>query len=379
MRVILVGPTYPYRGGIAHHTQFLDQALQELGHQTMVISFQRQFPALLYPGKTDKDPSHRQVQANTQYLLDPIKPLTWLQAARTIAAIQPDLVAFQWWTTFWGIPFAFLSSQLRRKEIPCVYIIHNVLPHEARPWDAWLARQALSRGAAFLAQTSQEKARLLALIPGANAKVCAIPIYKMATPDKPSRSQARQRLGLPDEEMALLFFGLVRPYKGLHYLLEAMGILRQAGIQPFLIIAGEFWQDKNSYLRQIQDLQLSQQVQIEDRYIPDEEVEWYFSAADLLVAPYVGGTTQSAVAKLGRGFNIPMIITEEVAHSFGKSPPYGVRVVPAADSQALAQAIQAACENPQLIKELPPIAVDEWEAFAQVLLSTLCPQPGKQL
>jgi glycosyltransferase involved in cell wall biosynthesis len=380
MKIVLVGPVYPYRGGIAHHTHFLDSALQALNQQTWIVSFKRQYPAWLYPGKSDQDPSSKAKPANAWYLLDPLYPWTWLQAAQKIVETRPDLVVVQWWTTFWSFPFAFIARYLKRQNIPVVYIIHNVIPHEARLWDRWLARLALEPAKAFVAQTEAEKQKLHSLLPQAKIEVCPIPIYALPASDLPDQASARKQLGLPEREACLLFFGLVRPYKGLRYLLEALSILRENVLKPHLMIAGEFWEDKNLYLRQIKTFQLSDQIHIFDRYIPDEEVALYFIAADFLVAPYIQGTTQSAIASIARGFGLPMIITQEVQRGLSQSDPLVSQVVPAEDAKSLAAAIRAALSEEKARPTNPPgaflpSAEEEWKRFAQVLLTFI---PGQE-
>lgn len=379
MKIVLLGPIYPYRGGIAHHTYFLDAALQKSSCQTQVISFARQYPAWLYPGKTDKDPSQKIKPSNAAYILDPFYPWTWLQAARMIFDARPNLVVFQWWTTFWSIPFTFIARYLIRRGIPIVYIIHNVVPHEARPWDIWLARLALSNANALLAQTGQEKEKLLSIVPNAIVDTYPIPMYRLPVDEMPGQSTARKRFGIPENDTCLLFFGLVRPYKGLRYLVDALGLLKENGIMPHLIIAGEFWENKSVYLRQIEERQMEQQIHIFDHYIPDEEVVWYFAAADLFVAPYVQGTTQSAAAAIARSFGMPMIITEEVAHGLDQTAPTIIQVVPPGNAPALADAIQEALNRLELHRQgkspaetsqakIRALADEEWRQFAQMIL-----------
>jgi glycosyltransferase involved in cell wall biosynthesis len=338
-RITLIGPVWPYRGGIALHTTLTARALRQRGYPLQVISFRRQYPQWLYPGATDRDQSQEAIKTEAKYLLDPLSPLSWTRTAKAIAASQPDLVAIQWWTTFWSLPYAVLARLLRRKGCRLAYIIHNVLPHEAKPWDRWLARLALSPAQAFIVHTEAEKARLLDLLPGCDARVTPLPILGVFSGQAPDQAEARRALSLPSEEPILLFFGFVRPYKGLGVLLQALGILRQQGVRPYLAIAGEFWHDKQAYLEQIERLGLGDQVRVEDRYIPNEELGLWFSAADAAVAPYIEGTTQSAVASLLMGFGLPLILSEQVAQGVRETNLHNLIVVPTGDADALARAI----------------------------------------
>jgi glycosyltransferase involved in cell wall biosynthesis len=347
MNIIVIGPVYPFRGGIAHTTTLLSSALSQRYH-TQVISFRRQYPGWLYPGQSDRDPSQQPLRINAEYLLDPLYPWTWWQTAAVIAHQKPDLVIIQWWTTFWAPAYAVMGSLLRRKGVKLIFLVHNVLPHETRVWDKWLARLALGQGQGFLVLTGRERDRLHALMPGASACVIALPVFPICTGETISREEARRRLNLPEGMPVALFFGLVRPYKGLRYLIEAIARLRDQGRMVYLVVAGEFWEDKGAYQHQIKTLGLANQVRIEDRYIPNEEVGLYFSAADVFVAPYVEGT-QSAVVKVALGFDIPIVISQAISSpELVADTALRLYWVPPKDAEALAGAIASSlCETTQ--------------------------------
>lgn len=345
MKLILIGPVYPYRGGIAHYTTQLAQALQAEGHACEVISFKRQYPGWLYPGGSDKDPSQTVKQIDAEYLIDSFYPWTWRQTLRVVLEKKPDLVLFQWWTTFWALPFGCLASWLRRGGVPVAYLVHNVLPHEVRPWDRWMAKLALSPADGFIVQTQREIERLLSLLPGARIEISPHPAYTILTSQRVDKMRARQMLGLPESQTMLLFFGIVRPYKGLKYLIEALAILKTSGLNPFLLVAGDFWEARSEYEKQIEALGLSGQVRLDNRYIPDEQAALMFSAADMLVAPYVGGT-QSGVAGMAQGFSLPLIVTEQIAAGMAEDMLGLVKVVPPGDADALAEAIQEWMSTP---------------------------------
>ncbi|MFC2042748.1 glycosyltransferase [Chloroflexota bacterium] len=362
MNITLVGPVYPFRGGIAHFNTLLARALKNHGHHTQVISFKKQYPNWLYPGRSDQDPSKRPLRVDAEFLLDPFCPWTWHQTAERILQVQPDFVVIHWWTTFWAVPFAALSAFLRRKHILTVYLIHNVTPHEKKTWDPWLARLALSKGDAFLVQTHQEKQHLLYLMPDARVKVSQHPVYSIFTESRIPKDQAKKRLGLTEESPIILFFGIVRKYKGLKYLLEALALLRDQEVKTYLVIAGEFWEDIAIYTRQIEDLNLSNLVRIDDRYVPNEEVTLLLSAADLMVAPYVHGT-QSGAAEVALGSGLPLIVTDIVAQGIPERNKDKITVVPAADSSALASAIKNLIQKPNTEESICITADDDWDVF----------------
>ena len=363
MKVTLIGPVYPYRGGIAHYNASLAQALVDAGHTVRLISFRRQYPSRLYPGKSDKDPSTEPLSFPAEYILDPIYPWTWLHAARTIGRDLPDLVVFHWWTTFWAPAYAILAYLLRQKGLRLAYLIHNVLPHEARPWDRLMARRTLTQGHAFIVQTPQEQKRLLAIIPQANVKFCTLPMYRPFSDQVITKTEAREQLSLPGRNIILLCFGIVRPYKGLKILIEAMASVPEP---VHLIVAGEFWEDKTAYLRQIEELHLSKQVTILDRYIPNEEAHRLFSAADALIAPYVDGT-RSAAAGVALGYKLPLIVTDIVAAGIDPVNHPRLQVVPAGDAAALTPAISSFVERLPALAE-PTLSIpDDWGKLVNVI------------
>ena len=290
MKISLIGPVYPYRGGIAHYTTSLSKALKSNGHDLQLVSFKRQYPSFLYPGKSDKDPSANPVRLDAQYLLDPLYPWTWQKSARTILNYNPDLVLMQWWTTFWGPAFTGLSYWLHHA-VPIAFLIHNVLPHETKPWDFWFARLALSNGSAFIVQAPHEQEKLKAIIPNARVSYCKHPVYQRFSNQVVSKEDACKELGLPVSRPLLLFFGIIRPYKGLKIMLEA---LSQTDADFHLVVAGEFWEEVEIYNQQIRDLGLSERVTVINRYIPNEDAHLLFSAANVFVAPYLGGQQSGA-------------------------------------------------------------------------------------
>lgn len=366
MRFSLIGPVYPYRGGIAHYNSLLNQALNDNDHLTQIVSFKRQFPQWLYPGKSDKDPSKFPIVPNANYILDPFYPWTWVNCIQMVSNFQPNLVAIQWWTTFWAIPFGTISSRLRRYGKRIVYLIHNVLPHESRIWDPFLAKFALGNSDNYIVQSQQELNRIVKLIPDANAEICPLPVFPIFSAGNISQQEARNKLNIPPDLPVLLFFGIVRKYKGLDVLIDAIGLLYNDQNPAYLLITGEFWEPISQYQEQIKLLGIDDRIRIEDRYIPDEEVSIYFSAADVLVAPYTGGT-QSAVAKAAIGFGLPIIVTEHLADGIGKEHSNYVKVVPAGDAHALAMAIKAQFIQSVNTAKFKNPAKDDWNDIVSLL------------
>lgn len=339
MRFVLIGPVYPYRGGIAHYTTMLYRALQQRGHEVLLVSFKRQYPLWLFPGHSDKDPSQEPLEVQAaRYWIDSLNPVTWLTTFGRIRRYRPHTVILQWWVTFWTpvwLVLGILHRLFLRKTL--VIICHNVLPHEVRWWDRWLARLALRWGTRFIVQSVEEKRKLQTLIPSAKVDIVPHPVYDMFAEQRIAKEEARRQLGLPLDASVLLFFGVVRKYKGLQDLLAALPEIRDHLGRVILVVAGEFWDDKQPYLAMIERLGIQDSVRIDDRYIPNEEVGVYFSAADVLVAPY-RRVTGSGVLQLARGLGMPVVTTQVGEASSIVDNETGVSVPPG-DSEALGQSV----------------------------------------
>ena len=366
MKIAIIGPVYPYRGGIAHYTARLAQEIAKR-HEVKVFSFKRQYPAWLYPGRSDKDPSQKAVDVGAAYTIDSLNPLSWLHTVNEIRRYRPDVLIIEWWVTFLAPAFTTIALLCRQSKIPVTFLIHNVLPHENSCLHRPLARNTLKQGNFFIVHTPKERERLLSLIPHVKVEVCPFPLYDMSELVSLTQVEARRQLNIPETGHVVLFFGIVRPYKGLIYLLEALALLREKVPDLHLVVAGEFWEDKESYQQKSDALGLSGQVRLIDSYIPDEEVGVFFRAADLVVAPYVGGT-QSAVSALALGFGTPLVATEWSAAGIDEAHNEKVRVVPSGDVNTLAEAIQAFFESPRppdTTAELP--APSGWETIVATI------------
>ena len=368
MKISLIGPVYPYRGGIAHFTTLLAKKLIEAGHEVQVVSFKKQYPAWLYPGKSDKDHSPGREKVQAAYLLTPLNPFTWRRTVREIVAFEPKQVIVPWWVTFWGPAFRFVITRLKRRGILVTVLIHNTMPHEARFLDRFLARRTLGEADRYIVMTEKEKGRLLALLPEArDIYIAPLPIYHAFKPTGLSKPQVREQLKLSSDQKILLYFGFVRPYKGLKVLVEALRILLDRDVNTHLLVVGEFWEGKSAYLNQIQDLGLSNRVQIFDTYIPDDEVAAFFEAADLFVAPYIDGT-QSAALKTALGFGLPVVVTDVIRDEMIDSLPERCKVVPAGDASALAEGIFEWIRVPrQTADQIGEVVEQSWEAMLEVV------------
>jgi glycosyltransferase involved in cell wall biosynthesis len=306
VRISLIGPTYPFRGGIAHHTTLLCRHLGAR-HEVNFFSFRRQYPRWLFPGRTDLDTSeHPMLAPGVEPIIDSMNPMTWLGVARRIARARPDLVILPWWSSFWTPHFLTMATLIRRTQgTRLLAICHNVVDHEERRLGRACARAVLRKMDDCLVHSAADEARLRALVPAARVTRGFHPLYEFARQSLVSKAEARAKLDLMGD--TILFFGFVRPYKGLTDLLRAMPrVLQHRPVT--LLVAGEFWGGSDAFHQQVGEFGVERAVRCVDRYVPNEEVGLYFSAADLVVLPYVSGTA-SGVVQTAYGLDKPVVAT----------------------------------------------------------------------
>ena len=336
MRVGLLGPSYPFRGGIAHYTTLLYRALQTR-HEVRFLSFRRQYPPWLFPGRSDRDVSALPLRAEgARPLLDPFDFRSWWAVADELAAFQPDWTILPWWTPFWALPYTAVLARLRRAGYGRVlFLCHNVVGHEHERLHRCASRLVLRQGRAFIVHSPEEATALSALIPGARVRWTPHPTYGELSRSRISRPEAQRCLGLSGP--LLLFFGLVRPYKGLSDLLAALPtVLARRPVT--LLVVGEFWEPLSVYQRQAAALGVERAVRFVDRYVPNEEIPLYFAAADLVVLPY-RSATGSGVGQLALGCGRPVVATRTGSLAYTIEDGFTGYLVPPADPLALAEAI----------------------------------------
>jgi len=307
MKIDIVGPSYPFRGGISYHSTLLFKNIKKK-HTVKFYSFKRQYPHFLYPGKTDKDNSQFLIKdAEIESCLDSMIPFTWFNVARKIVRDKPEMTIFPWWVAFWAPQFLIIIWILRLfSKTKILFICHNVQEHEKNRIKHAISKFVLSRGDYFIVHSKEEKERLIKTTGKIRVKVSLHPTYDAFNSGVIPSDKAKEKLQI-SEENVLLFFGFVRKYKGLTYLIQAMpDILNH--IDARLIIAGEFWEDKSPYLELIKNLDLEEKVTIVDRYIPNEEIPYFFYASDIVILPYTS-VTGSGPVQLAFGFDKPVVVS----------------------------------------------------------------------
>ena len=378
MKIVLIGPTYPFRGGIAHYTTLLCKALRK-EHEVKFISFKRQYPKLLFPGKSDRDPSKNPLKIEgVDYLIDSINPLTWITAAQAIRDFIPEKIIIPWWVSFWIPQFWSILTIIKRKlKAEIVIICHNVIEHESNFLKKWATKAILSKADRLITHSRAEAFKLKELL-GNDINVISgfLPTYKDVTGKRYSKESARKKLRISGN--ILLFFGLIREYKGLSVLLDALPmVVREKEV--ILLVVGEFWGDKQKYFEQIHRNQIFNNVRIVDKYVPNEEIGLYFSAADIVVQPYLSATG-SAVCQLAYGFDRPVIATNVGSLQEVIQDGINGRIVEPNNSQALAKAILESLEPHSLIVLSDNAAETKekfsWENMAVIVTGML--SEGKQ-
>jgi D-inositol-3-phosphate glycosyltransferase len=310
MKVVIIGPAYPLRGGLATYNERLARAFQSAGDEVRIVTFSLQYPDFMFPGQTQFSTEAGPTDLAIEVSLNSVNPLSWVGVGRRLRQERPDLVVFRFWLPVMGPALGTVARLVRGNgHTRVVAITDNVVPHEKRPGDKPFTRYFLSACDGFVTMSRKVLADLQDL--GFSKKPALYrphPLYDNFGPAKP-KEVALVALGLTAEVRYVLFFGFIRAYKGLDILLEAMADPRVAALPIKLLIAGEFYEDAAPYEALIQKHNLESRLVRATDFIPNERVADYFSAADLVVQPYKHAT-QSGVSQVAYHFGRPMLVTD---------------------------------------------------------------------
>jgi D-inositol-3-phosphate glycosyltransferase len=383
MRVALVGPVHPWRGGIAQYLGLLGEALMPHA-EVRGVTFTRQYPGFLFPGESQRDPEAAPPRFAVTPLLDSIGPASWRRAAAELEAFAPGLVILKWWIPFFGPAFASAVGPLRRRGTRVALVCDNLIPHERRPFDLAFTRWMLRNSDGYLVMSQSVERDLDTLKPGAPRRRVLHPLYAQFDRGRWTRESARRALNL-DGEVAV-FFGYVRRYKGLDTLLDAWPAVRRE--RPVtLMVAGEFYEDAAPYRERVAranagSLAEALPVRLIDRYLPDDQVEALFKAADVVVLPY-RSATQSGVTHVAYALGKPVITTDVGGLAETVRPGETGLVVPPENPEALAAAIVRFFADDMGAKLAAGVQAlrqaHSWETLAGEVLAlgdTLAPQRG---
>ncbi|GAA4496062.1 glycosyltransferase family 4 protein [Hymenobacter ginsengisoli] len=310
MKVVIIGPAYPLRGGLATYNERLARAFRAAGDEVRLVTFSLQYPDFLFPGQTQFSTEAGPADLDIEVSLNSVNPLSWLAVGRRLRRERPNLIVFRFWLPFMG-PALGTVARLARGNVHTrvVAITDNVIPHEKRPGDAPLTRYFLSACDGFVTMSRAVLADLQRLGFGQKpALYRPHPLYDNFGPARP-KAEALAALNLSPKFHYVLFFGFIRAYKGLDILLEAFADARVATLPVKLIIAGEFYEDAAPYEALIHKHDLESRLVRATDFIPNERVADYFSAADLVIQPYKNAT-QSGVSQVAYHFGRPMLVTD---------------------------------------------------------------------
>ena len=309
MRIAILGPAWPYRGGIAAFNERLARQYQTEGHEVEIITFTLQYPSFLFPGKTQfsEEPAPEGLEISRR--INSVNPFSWLRVGRYLLRRRPDLIVTPFWLPFMAPCFGTILRCAKRKECRRVAILHNLIPHEHRIGDRQFASYFIRSNDAFITLSRSVLEDIDQFDPKRKRPrvYSPHPIYDHYGQTL-TTGEARKAIGLREEGRYVLFFGFIREYKGLDLLLSAMADERLEQLGVKLIVAGEFYGDPKPYMEQLRSLDLGSRVVMHTEFIPDHEVNRYFCAADIVAQPYKSAT-QSGVSQIAYNFEKPMLVT----------------------------------------------------------------------
>jgi D-inositol-3-phosphate glycosyltransferase len=306
LKIVILGPAHPLRGGIADFNEALATSLQNQGHVVTIFSFSYQYPGFLFPGTSQFTDSPAPSDLNIRSTLNSVNPLSWYSTAGKIAAEKPDMVIIRYWLPFMGPALGTIAKKLRKKKIKVIAITDNVIPHEKRIGDHAFTKYFVSNCDAYIAMSRAVLNDLEKFTSSDKKLFLPHPVYDIFG-EGISKEKAREELSLKTGDRIVLFFGFIRPYKGLNLLLDAMNDERIQMRNIRLLIAGEFYEDKTPYLNRISTMKKNSVILHSD-FIDKAKIKNYFCACDIVVQPYITAT-QSGITQIAYQFGRPMLVT----------------------------------------------------------------------
>jgi D-inositol-3-phosphate glycosyltransferase len=306
--VKIIGPAYPYRGGIATTNERLAQEFLAMGFYVDLETFILQYPSFLFPGKTQFNEKSAPEDLRIKRTINSVNPFNWLKVGIRIRRESPDLVIIRYWLPFLAPCLGTIAGRIRKnKHSIIICLADNVVPHEHRPGDRQLTNYFIQRIDGLIAMSKSVLTEALSFRKNLTVGYCPHPIFDNYG-EKLSFEDAKHKLNLDSNTRYLLFFGFIRDYKGLDLLIQAFADERLRKFPVKLLVAGEYYSSPETYLNLIKEKKLEGLIELRTDFIPDHEVNLYFSAADMVVQPYKSAT-QSGVTQIGYHFNKPMLVT----------------------------------------------------------------------
>jgi glycosyltransferase involved in cell wall biosynthesis len=361
--IVIIGPAHPYRGGIADTNESLAQALIEQGQDVEIFSFSRLYPSRLFPGKTQFRCKEKPEGIDIRRCIDSIGPNSWRKTAKAINKMSPSLVIFRYWTPFLGPCLGTIARLVKTK---CVTIVDNAISHEPKFGESFFLHYMLAAQDGVIS-LSHHTSKQLNFIKSKPCLTYPHPINKGLAP-MIEKEKARSILGLDHNAPVVLFFGLIRKYKGIGILIEAIAQLKNQISDLRVLVVGEPYIPISPYLKQTKEIGVEETISFHTSYVEGKDVGVWFSACDCVVQPYQAAS-QSGITPMALYYQRPMVVTDVGGLSEGLDMPVAKIVSPFASS------IAAGLET--ILKGDPPSKKDfaahreqrSWRNFAQKILT----------
>jgi glycosyltransferase involved in cell wall biosynthesis len=309
-KIIIIGPAYPYRGGQALVEAYLHNTITQLGYDTLTISYTLLYPSIFFPGTTQYDHSKLipfEHNNKIKRLLNSVNPFSWLKTYKEIKKENPDAVIFVWWMPFFGPALGYIARKIH-KNLPKtknIFLVENYISHENRWFDKFFTKQTLKYADAFISESSYITKQITKDFSQKPTYQTTLSVYDCFDLKRYTKATSREKLNINTENV-ILFFGMIRPYKGLDKLIEAFSTLKDS--DATLLIVGESYENIDKYKLLIEQSGLQEKTMFINKFIDNDEIELYFKAADVVVLPYYSGT-QSGILMMAYGFGIPVVAT----------------------------------------------------------------------
>lgn len=309
-KVFIIGPGFPLRGGPAQFNENLCREFNKMGHDAQIISYSLQYPNFLFPGSSQYETSgSAPTDIKIHTLINTVNPFNWIKTARFIKKEKPDFIIFRYWLPFFGPSLGTIGRLVKRgTKIKVLALTDNIIPHEKRAGDKPFTKYFVNSCDGFITMSKAVFNDISQFTPTDKKVFSPHPMYETYGAAI-SKSEARKKLNLNESDKVILFFGLIRKYKGLDILLEAMNAPEIKNQNIKLLVAGEFYEDKQPYLDVVKKYNLENQVIFHSQFIPNEEVRNYFCASDLVAQTY-RNATNSGVTMVGYYYEKPMLVTD---------------------------------------------------------------------
>lgn len=308
MQICLIGPAHPLRGGIANFNETLASAFHSAGHSTEIVSYSLQYPGFLFPGTTQFTEDEYKGKVSIRTLINSVNPLSWIRTGRMLRKSAPDIVIMHLWMPFFCPALGTIARLAKRNGKTKVFLLcHNVIPHEKKMGDWFLTKMLVPYCDGFISLSQSVLEDLSQFTNSDNKLFIPHPIYDIFGAIE-TKSEAKAALGMSPNRKYVLFFGMVRKYKGLDLLIDAFALFSAQYQDVDLLIAGEFYDNEEKYRRQIAEFGIADRVVIRNQFIPSEDVRHYFCASDIVAQTYITAT-QSGVTQIAYHFHRPMLVT----------------------------------------------------------------------